>query len=311
MIRGMVIGKRYAISIPAPTRGATICRGWRSLYRDAISIPAPTRGATLRGAFSDDVCFISIPAPTRGATLRSSNQSATATGISIPAPTRGATCRARRAHCSPCNFNSRPHAGGDRGVGIPYAATYLISIPAPTRGATLLCDLLNRLVKFQFPPPRGGRLPPGTMAQLPPGFQFPPPRGGRLRFDVFDVCFGKFQFPPPRGGRRNYKLFAPRVGLISIPAPTRGATAKIDKKACGFCCKFTKFALRLFKKQEDFSWKSSFYPKRRTFFLTFPAPIARRLVYGWHRRRKTRGYRSKGSPDWIGAVFPSASILFL
>lgn len=137
------------------------------------------------------------------------------------------------------------------------------------------------------------------------------PRGGATGAYVEDGYLYIFQFPPPRGGR---PCFCParRHGVsISIPAPARGATAKIDKKACGFCCKFTMFALRSFEKQEQFSRKSLLSPKQQMIFLTFTAPIARCLVYGWHWRRKTCGYRSKGSPDWIGAVFPSVSILFL
>ena len=163
---------------------------------------------------------------------------------------------------------------------------------------------------FQFPPPRGGRPSGGGSTVTWHDISIPAPTRGATDSRITQEWEAVFQFPPPRGGRPS-TMDLPMPQYISIPAPTRGATAKIDKKACGFCCKFTKFALRLFKKQEDFSWKSSFCPKQRTFFLTFPAPIARRLVYGWHRRRKTRGYRSKGSPDWISAVFPSASILFL
>ena len=148
------------------------------------------------------------------------------------------------------------------------------------------------------------------LCKVPEYFNSRPHAGGDLQA-CFAVTCAQISIPAPTRGATFMAAEFAESDYISIPAPTRGATAKIDKKACGFCCKFTKFALRLFKKQEDFSWKSSFCPKRRTFFLTFPAPIARRLVYGWHRRRKTRGYRSKGSPDWIGAVFPSASILFL
>ncbi len=55
------------ISIHAPARGATVCRG--TFYkRIKISIHAPARGATaLRDTFDFDVA-ISIHAPARGAT---------------------------------------------------------------------------------------------------------------------------------------------------------------------------------------------------------------------------------------------------
>ena len=185
------------------------------------------------------------------------------------------------------DFNSRPRVGGD----------------------TCPCKRNTWNRHFNSRPRVGGdhffgSPPVSTLISIPA------PAWGATLVDQFGLINPIFQFPPPRGGRQGTEYWDWSLP-ISIPAPAWGATAKIDKKACGFCCKFTKFALRLFKKQEDFYWKSSFCPKRRTFFLTFPAPIARRLVYGWHRRRKTRGYRSKGSPDWIGAVFPSAWILFL
>ena len=186
------------------------------------------------------------------------------------------------------HFNSRPHAGGDRRQRRDHA-NRRISIPAPTRGATTVkFQVMKVQYLFQFPPPRGGRLCRPGRYRAAGHFNSRPHAGG-------DVLSGNPEHP----------------NLISIPAPTRGATAKIDKKACGFCCKFTMFALRSFEKQEQFSRKSLLSPKQQMIFLTFTAPIARCLVYGWHWRRKTCGYRSKGSPDWIGAVFPSVSILFL
>ena len=57
----------YAISILAPTRGATLARS-TSVSPILISILAPTRGATSAGINLDRGRSISILAPTRGAT---------------------------------------------------------------------------------------------------------------------------------------------------------------------------------------------------------------------------------------------------
>ena len=127
--------KREAISIHAPTRGATAsAKPWLSVLE--ISIHAPTRGATttdrpfLIGSYyfnprshersdADELATlircveISIHAPTRGATppcvlfplpFR----------ISIHAPTRGATKIHDIQHTGFHNFNPRSHERSDR-----------------------------------------------------------------------------------------------------------------------------------------------------------------------------------------------------
>ena len=297
-----------------------------------FQFPPPRGGRLLMKHLFELYGLISIPAPAWGATLPVLLR-AFAAGFQFPPPRGGRRVASSMKIQSYSYFNSRPRVGGDGLILAAFCLRERISIPAPAWGATRSAASCAGAPSFQFPPPRGGRRSRPGRRSSSAHFNSRPRVGG----DYPRRCRSRsqllFQFPPPRGGRpadaratvisSSYFNSRPRVGgdpdqfpygfllSISIPAPAWGATAKIDKKACGFCCKFTKFALRLFKKQEDFYWKSSFCPKRRTFFLTFPAPIARRLVYGWHRRRKTRGYRSKGSPDWIGAVFPSASILFL
>ncbi len=108
-----------AISIHAPTRGATVIRDNSYGTDPQISIHAPTRGAT-----------ISIHAPTRGATLHAF-LAIPLIRISIHAPTRGATLgnelvkdqirisiHAPTSPCFPCYtthpyFNPRSHKGSD------------------------------------------------------------------------------------------------------------------------------------------------------------------------------------------------------
>ena len=102
-----------AVSIHAPTRGATILvvRSWymtlsfnpRShegsdvelvdelLMEVKVSIHAPTRGATHFSVFFAKFIKVSIHAPTRGATTSSSQYKIMLCGVSIHAPTRGAT----------------------------------------------------------------------------------------------------------------------------------------------------------------------------------------------------------------------------
>ena len=58
----------YAISIHAPTRGATRC-SYKLTNMSLISIHAPTRGATFSRRLKTSLTAISIHAPTRGATI--------------------------------------------------------------------------------------------------------------------------------------------------------------------------------------------------------------------------------------------------
>ena len=119
----------------APTRGATTgVRQWR---RSAVSIHAPTRGAT-REVSADR----SPPRPHRG-----DAENAMEFQVSIHAPTRGATNHRRGAPSRAC-FDPRPHARGDGGCEVdgfdprPHArgdhSCNRVSIHAPTRGATPL-----------------------------------------------------------------------------------------------------------------------------------------------------------------------------
>ena len=100
-----------SISIPAPTKGATVQAQLPSEIQ-RISIPAPTKGATLPVGMGSSKFMISIPAPTKGATgerlVKLYKEY-----ISIPAPTKGATYTIYVTHGAGGDFNPRTHEGCD------------------------------------------------------------------------------------------------------------------------------------------------------------------------------------------------------
>ena len=101
-----------AISIHAPTRGATITIFANFIFH-IISIHAPTRGATIPGhGHLWHTAMISIHAPTRGATV-SYIAARKRFGISIHAPTRGATPMGVQYLPVSADFNPRSHKGSD------------------------------------------------------------------------------------------------------------------------------------------------------------------------------------------------------
>ena len=167
----------------------------------AVSIHAPTRGATMVGGDVFDGLLVSIHAPTRGATYQTYEdiwinssfnprahagrdltldmleitqqrfQSTRPRGarhfrlgavhgileVSIHAPTRGATCKlASCVWLSKC-FNPRAHAGRDLKYQRCVENVAWVSIHAPTRGATKLQSHRLGKPKFQSTRPRGAR----------------------------------------------------------------------------------------------------------------------------------------------------------
>ena len=126
------------------------------------------------------VTAISIHAPAWGAT-RGRWRPAHRRQISIHAPAWGATRIRKRWSGIPAHFNSRPRVGGD----------------------ALRRTLPERNARFQFTPPRGGRL--------------------WKRYKCSSQRY-KFQFTPPRGGRRMAYRDYKRHYAISIHAPAWGAT---------------------------------------------------------------------------------------
>ena len=103
--------QRYAISIHAPTRGATKpdCK----LVATVLFQSTLPRGERLWQGFTAEYNpIISIHAPTRGATTDSS-KAVGADIISIHAPTRGATIAFSVFSVPLRNFNPRSHEGSD------------------------------------------------------------------------------------------------------------------------------------------------------------------------------------------------------
>ena len=164
------------------------------------------------------------------------------------------------------DFNSRPREGGDLTPSSSAICLYIsirapargatsrvvchihvltISIRAPARGATGALGHTNSHPKFQFAPPRGGRLSKSAPCWRKSNFNSRPREGGDPCFPCSRVAPFPFQFAPPRGGRppgAGYRRHGihfnsrPREGgdvvshdgsrvlLISIRAPARGAT---------------------------------------------------------------------------------------
>ena len=169
--------RRLSISIHAPARGATPCRGksrgdtWHFNPRPReggdtsdllwytthdISIHAPARGATCCYKHHRNGQAISIHAPARGATFKLGNGVGDGV-ISIHAPARGATAAAPFAPWGIGYFNPRPREGGD------------VIVP----------PVLPAVKVFQSTPPRGGR--PGDRLcgySATPNFNPRPREGG-------------------------------------------------------------------------------------------------------------------------------------
>jgi len=102
-----------AVSIHAPTRGATARGKYNDAMLNVVSIHAPTRGATdWCGEYSDCETQFQFTRP-RGARLHLDGPSRQQRGVSIHAPTRGATWKDSIAAWTHPRFNSRAHAGRD------------------------------------------------------------------------------------------------------------------------------------------------------------------------------------------------------
>ena len=103
----------YAISIHAPTRGATHGGVGRHLG-GFISIHAPTRGATLTVLYYKSRNEISIHAPTRGATGNGNGNGNNRVYFN-PRSHAGSDCLRPEAVRQSLYFNPRSHAGSDEG----------------------------------------------------------------------------------------------------------------------------------------------------------------------------------------------------
>ena len=116
-------------------------RGARPVHRVgvlapyAVSIHAPTRGATRASGSNGDGWMVSIHAPTRGATLPAMNLISNVE-VSIHAPTRGATRSPSETRSRWRCFNPRAHAGRDRIAWSPRVPSLMFQSTRP-RGARL------------------------------------------------------------------------------------------------------------------------------------------------------------------------------
>ena len=149
------ITQPLAVSIHAPTRGATRCKIDQSL-RHRVSIHAPTRGATAQVVMIELFIKVSIHAPTRGATcldniLRPPCQ------VSIHAPTRGATVAIQKAVRNKMFQSTHPHGVRQK---LHVSSHHKTSFNPRThtgcdeRGMAEMLELL----KFQSTHPHGVRL---------------------------------------------------------------------------------------------------------------------------------------------------------
>ena len=219
---GSLSSSRFRVSIHAPTRGAT--DGARSVrYPHRVSIHAPTRGATSRSC----LCALfsrfqfTLPRGERhdgGGAFRkrlcfnSRSHAGSDRGGRVAGPPRG-------------RFNSRSHAGSDfkrNRRDMRVIQGFQFTLPRGERRVETFAGGLR--CEFQFTLPRGERRQLSQEVATIEMFQFTLPRGERQC--LCEALHGavEFQFTLPRGERRlrQYNII-PIVG-VSIHAPTRGAT---------------------------------------------------------------------------------------
>ena len=189
------------ISIHAPTRGATLSKGY-TIYPLPISIHAPTRGATTMPGVKGKTNNHFNPRSHTGSDMRSFGfkpfvgdfNPRSHTGSDAieelkaipdyhfnPRSHTGSDRATQRHDWPPENFNPRSHTGSDRQPGCPFAKT----------------------TTFQSTLPHGERHRKTNLAHAPFVFQSTLPHGERpVGFSVSSSCQS-----------------------ISIHAPTRGATS--------------------------------------------------------------------------------------
>ena len=187
------------VSIRAPARGATSCRGC-GLIEACVSIRAPARGATSSRALSIRSSRFQS-APPRGGRPSRRNSLNGGSIVSIRAPARGAT-RLTVACGTVASVSIRaPARGATRVAQIPVRSG-IVSIRAPARGATCPTVDARGGGQFQSAPPRGGRRDLG---------EHPAPElGVSIR-------------APARGATELLRVRA-QLAAVSIRAPARGAT---------------------------------------------------------------------------------------
>ena len=140
--------------------------------------------------------------------------------ISIHAPVWGATAGCSGPGSGGIYFNSRPRVGGDRRRWFTGDRSG-ISIHAPVWGATEQGKYMWSRTRFQFPPPRGGRLNPSCRNAVGIYFNSRPRVGGdggnsppvhpQINFNSRPRVGGD-GILISRSARRSYFNSRPRVG---------------------------------------------------------------------------------------------------
>ena len=164
--------------------------------------------------------------PPRGGRRKHDLKTGLVFAISIPAPAWGATRRSPRKP-DRSHFNSRPRVGGDGSTKYIFQITK-ISIPAPAWGATSIrIAAKTDASKFQFPPPRGGRLVLGIVKGGLVYFNSRPRVGGDRRQARGRQQSGIYFNSRPRVGGDFGNRYRNGNSGISIPAPAWGATKSL------------------------------------------------------------------------------------
>ena len=122
-----------AVSIHAPTRGATLWKDWPAFIGSFN--PRSHEGSDISRISHSRKSYRFQSTLPRGERQSTEHSPALGELVSIHAPTRGATrCRPPWDNSALC-FNPRSHEGSDGGYRQGYRGT-VVSIHAPTRGAT-------------------------------------------------------------------------------------------------------------------------------------------------------------------------------
>ena len=203
--------RRLSISIHAPARGATPCRG-KSRGDTWHFNPRPREGGDyIFGAIIDTII------------------------ISIHAPARGATTIWRAATTTYPYFNPRPREGSDGGVCERCGGHNAISIHAPARGATALMSSDISGEGFQSTPPRGERQLYQRERFDTFKFQSTPPRGER-RWAGPCLVPSRYFNPRPREGSDSkdaqfyLRIFDKQVELLRFWGKMRGGCLRNPEK---------------------------------------------------------------------------------
>ena len=163
-----------------PPRGGRRRATVIALQAMAVSIHAPTRGATAaRACASASASFQSTP-PRGGRLLPSVTTRRLASFQSTPP--RGGRRKGYALTDEAVEFQSTPPRGGRQDIG-PQTEVDAVSIHAPTRGATRWQFGCRPVLPGFNPRPHAGGDTPLPRAWRFPKFQSTPPRGGRRHND--------------------------------------------------------------------------------------------------------------------------------